>query len=103
MSSLLPINLLVLITLISGFLVVYHHLGYPLLLRLLSKREVSNKMQEQPQRHYTDSPKDKQLAEIAIVMPAYNEAQWIAEKIRVNQCVCLTFLKFEIKVKVILF
>lgn len=82
MSSLLPINLLMLITLISGFLVVYHHLGYPLLLRLLSKREVSNKMQEQPQRHYTDSPKDKQLAEIAIVMPAYNEAQWIAEKIR---------------------
>ncbi|PKF62489.1 glycosyltransferase family 2 protein [Psychromonas sp. psych-6C06] len=77
--------LLIVITLGSGLLVIYHHIGYPLMLRLLAKQRLQTKHKTEPikgDRHYTDSDEDAQLADIAIVMPAYNEAQWIAEKIR---------------------
>lgn len=73
--------LLITITLMSGFLVIYHHLGYPLILKLLTK-----KLNYQPMlsrsRGYASDDLDEQLPSIAIVMPAYNEAQWITEKIR---------------------
>lgn len=63
------------------FLVIYHHLGYPFLLK-----KISQTMPLKPTlnrgRQYTKSKRDNQLASIAIVIPAYNEAQWIAEKIR---------------------
>ncbi|WP_415225076.1 glycosyltransferase family 2 protein [Psychromonas sp.] len=74
-------DLLSLLTLISGFLVLYHHLGYPLILRFINKRHPSKAAQPSP-RHYTNSAADNTLPTIAIVIPAYNEAQWIAEKIR---------------------
>jgi cellulose synthase/poly-beta-1,6-N-acetylglucosamine synthase-like glycosyltransferase len=69
------------ITLLSGFLVLYHHLGYPLILHFLVKKKPPAKKKIQ-QRHYKNSAADKQLASIAIVIPAYNEARWIADKIR---------------------
>lgn len=69
------------LTLISGFLVIYHHIGYPLILRWVSKRR-PNKAPFTGARHYTDSAADNALPRITIVIPAYNEQQWIAEKIR---------------------
>ena len=73
--------ILISMTLISIFLVIYHHLGYPLILRWFHKK---NPHQATPnsERQYTASAKDFQLPSITVIMPAYNEAQWIAEKIR---------------------
>ena len=73
--------ILITLTLISGFLVIYHHLGYPLILRWVNKRRPNKVLQACP-RHYTNSAADSALPRIAIVIPAYNEQQWIAEKIR---------------------
>jgi len=73
--------MLISITLLSIFLVVYHHIGYPLILKFVANKEFI-KQPKTEQRHYTESPQDEQLASIAIVIPAYNEAQWIAEKVR---------------------
>lgn len=74
------------LTLIAIVLIIYHHLGYPLLLRWLSKKTSSVKPQTvKPQaisRAFQDSASDADLPRIAIMVPAYNEAAWIAEKIR---------------------
>lgn len=72
---------LISITLLSGYLVIYHHFGYPLILRLLHKK-VPPAIQQTYQRQYTPSESDNALPSVAIVIPAYNEEQWIAEKIR---------------------
>ncbi|WP_028863920.1 glycosyltransferase family 2 protein [Psychromonas aquimarina] len=72
---------LISITLCSGLLVIYHHFGYPLILRAFHKQQPKH-TQQTCQRHYTNSPKDGDLPSIAIVIPAYNEELWIAEKIR---------------------
>ncbi len=72
---------LISITLLSGLLVIYHHFGYPLILRLFHKQHPQHTQQTR-QRHYTNSAQDSLLPSIAIVIPAYNEEQWIAEKIR---------------------
>jgi cellulose synthase/poly-beta-1,6-N-acetylglucosamine synthase-like glycosyltransferase len=57
-----------------GFIIVYHHLIYPLLLRLLaaSKREVLP----------AESIDDADLPSIHLILPAFNEAAVIAQKIR---------------------
>lgn len=56
-------------------LVIYHHLGYPMLLMALSRRQ-----QAQPQ---PTPPSDQcPLPDIVMVVPAYNEAAVIADKIR---------------------
>jgi len=73
--------ILISITLLSGYLVIYHHVGYPLILRLLHKKPPAS-IKQAYQRQYTSSKEDEVLPCIAIVIPAYNEAQWIAEKIR---------------------
>lgn len=72
---------LLIVTLLSAFLVVYHHLGYPLILRWFYKKNPHNTTQSQP-RKYANTLTDQLLPTIAVVIPAYNEAQWIAEKIR---------------------
>jgi cellulose synthase/poly-beta-1,6-N-acetylglucosamine synthase-like glycosyltransferase len=73
--------ILLTLTLISGFLVIYHHIGYPLILKWVGKRS-PNKAPLAGARHYTKSAADIALPRITIVIPAYNEQQWIAEKIR---------------------
>jgi cellulose synthase/poly-beta-1,6-N-acetylglucosamine synthase-like glycosyltransferase len=62
-------------------LVVYHHVGYPVILKYLAKRR-----QQPPvaylQRGYRDCPATKTLPSITLIMPAFNEAGMIEEKIR---------------------
>ncbi len=63
------------------FLVIYHHLLYPLILKTIS----SNKNKTKPlikNRHYTLSDEDKKLTSFSIIIPAFNEAKFIADKIR---------------------
>ncbi|MFC1751043.1 glycosyltransferase family 2 protein [Pseudomonadota bacterium] len=75
-------NLLILmLTLICGFLICYHHVAYPWLLKKISMRY---KVAPPPvsQRSYQAAAADHDLPTVTIIMPAYNEAKFIAEKIR---------------------
>jgi cellulose synthase/poly-beta-1,6-N-acetylglucosamine synthase-like glycosyltransferase len=69
------------ITTICGLLVIYHHVVYPVLLKKLAAR----RHQAPPTpltRAYQETRKDQALPSITVVIPAYNEAAVIAEKIR---------------------
>ena len=73
---------IIMITLFSLaiFLVIYHHVLYPLVLKIVSK----NKQDTIPtikNRHYIFSAEDKELNCFSIIIPAFNEAKFIAEKI----------------------
>jgi cellulose synthase/poly-beta-1,6-N-acetylglucosamine synthase-like glycosyltransferase len=63
------------------FLVVYHHIFYPILLKIVAKHKklLSPKIKN---RHYIASVKDKKLRGFSIIIPAFNEAKFIADKIR---------------------
>ncbi|OUS32131.1 hypothetical protein A9Q99_01625 [Gammaproteobacteria bacterium 45_16_T64] len=74
-------SIVIFITVISCFLVVYHHIGYPLLLRLVNKPKTKETLNKH-KRNYTDSAADIILPSVTIIIPAYNEEKWIAEKIR---------------------
>jgi len=54
-------------------LIIYHHVGYPLLLKGLTKKITLSDV---------NVLKTAALAKITIVIPAYNEQKYIAEKIR---------------------
>lgn len=70
------------LTAISTFLVIYHHLGYPLLLKMLARSMPSSQAPTPMARGYNSSESDHKLPTVAILMPAFNEEQWIADKIR---------------------
>ncbi|MCJ8293642.1 MAG: glycosyltransferase family 2 protein [Colwellia sp.] len=66
---------------VAIFLVVYHHAIYPLMLKIATK----NKKTSHPEinkRCYIFSAADKELSRFSIIIPAFNEAKFIAEKIR---------------------
>jgi len=71
----------VLITM-AGFLVIYHHVGYPLLLKWLAGEPAEPAAEETPQRAYRAASADAVRPVVAIVIPAYNEADHVADKIR---------------------
>ncbi len=76
-------TLIIFFTLVSGLLVIYHHLGYPLILRWLQKYKKAHVVKiKSPARCYADTVSDATLPTVTIVISAYNEQQWIAEKIR---------------------
>jgi len=74
-------TLIISLTLISGLLVIYHHLGYPLILRWVHKHKATNVIKS-VNRYYTSNDGDMKLPTVTIIIPAYNEQRWIAEKIR---------------------
>lgn len=65
---------------LSAALIIYHHVGYPLLLKVylgvLKRRETNEDNQ------YASQSTEDEMPSITVIIPAYNEAQWIAEKIR---------------------
>ncbi|EOX4808149.1 glycosyltransferase family 2 protein [Vibrio sp. 2033] len=67
---------------LSAFLIVYHHVGYPLLLKWLPLKRQAETKAPFVERAYKASKTDNQLPSITVIVPAYNEEQWIAEKIR---------------------
>ncbi|MFL0805347.1 MAG: glycosyltransferase family 2 protein [Agarilytica sp.] len=78
-------------TLISLFLVIYHHAGYPIILKFI--------------RYFFSSVKtsvvaqDNPIPSITILMPAYNEEAYIAEKIR--NLACLDYPSHRLEVVLI--
>jgi len=72
---------LISICLICGFLVVYHHVGYPILLKWYSKTHPLKQVQ-QSLRGYRSNRVDRIRPSITIIVPAFNEEKWIADKIR---------------------
>ncbi|CAH0536142.1 glycosyltransferase family 2 protein [Vibrio marisflavi] len=66
---------------ICSFLIVYHHAIYPLFLSWYSKRHPESPVVIRS-RGYRDQAQDNQRPSITIVVPAYNEERWIADKIR---------------------
>ncbi|MGF1816582.1 glycosyltransferase family 2 protein [Vibrio splendidus] len=67
--------------LFSGALIVYHHAAYPLLLRWYAKSHPARQIEES-HRCYKDEQQDCTLPTITILVPAFNEEQWIADKVR---------------------
>ncbi|TDE20973.1 glycosyltransferase family 2 protein [Vibrio owensii] len=73
---------------LSALLIIYHHVGYPLVLNWLSARREQRKVkknarkQKAKERCYKASKRDCTLPSVTVIVPAYNEEQWIAEKIR---------------------
>lgn len=88
---------LILITLfvLSSTLVVYHHVGYPLILRWYSANNPLKPIRYRV-RGYRKALSDKRCASITIVVPAHNEQEWIAEKIR--NIACLDYPRSKLKV-----
>lgn len=74
-------NLLAFVTALSGALVVYHHLLYPLALARLAARRSSPRPAPW-RRRYLESPRDRTLPSLTLVVPAFNEADVIADKVR---------------------
>jgi len=66
---------------IAIFLVIYHHFLYPIILKFATRNKVIHTTKIS-HRNYIFSKKDSQLTCFSIIIPAYNEAKYIAEKIR---------------------
>lgn len=73
--------LVMIMTLTCIMLVVYHHVFYPLLLKWLAKRMVFQP-EKANTRSFKSSKGDAQRPHVTILVPAYNEENWIADKIR---------------------
>jgi len=68
---------------VAVFLVIYHHAIYPLMLKVITKHKKTNKLNPViKKRRYIFSAQDKKLNRFSIIIPAFNEAKFIAEKIR---------------------
>jgi len=66
------------LTSLSILLIVYHHAGYPLILRVLGKRVHINEGNDNQKARLLR----QNIPSITIVIPAHNEEQFIADKIR---------------------
>ncbi|HEY5718752.1 MAG TPA: glycosyltransferase family 2 protein [Gammaproteobacteria bacterium] len=69
------------ITLASGALAAYHHVGYPLLLRRWARR-AQTRLTALRRRGYLARPGDRSLPSVTLIVPAYNEAEHVAAKVR---------------------
>ncbi len=68
------------IVIIGSLLILYHHIGYPLLLGWLSRRKTRYQAPLLT-RGYQTTQLDEELPQISIIVPAYNEAAVIQDKI----------------------
>ena len=62
--------LIIFTTLLSGALVIYHHVGYPLVLQWVQRRSTRQDLKTVP-RKYASTEDDAVLPTISIVIPAY--------------------------------
>ncbi|MDC5810078.1 glycosyltransferase family 2 protein [Vibrio europaeus] len=73
--------LLTILFVVSCLLVIYHHIGYPALLSWYSKQHPFKTINHR-RRGFKSIKGDRACATITILVPAFNEEQWIADKIR---------------------
>lgn len=73
------------------FLIIYHHIGYPLLLEYLA--QFSDK-----QKEINIGNQSAHLPTITIIVPAYNEEKWIADKIR--NCAMVNYPRSHLTIKI---
>ncbi|CAH8188132.1 glycosyltransferase family 2 protein [Vibrio aestuarianus] len=73
--------ILIVVCITCGGLIIYHHVGYPLFLKWYSK---SHPIKTVPKtlRGYRQAQNDSLRPSVTVVVPAFNESRWIAEKIR---------------------
>ncbi|MBJ7538256.1 glycosyltransferase family 2 protein [Marinomonas transparens] len=62
---------------LSALVILYHHFGYPVMLKYLVKKKTSQHIEQK-----SASLSTKEYPSIALVIPVYNEANAIAEKVR---------------------
>ncbi|REL28023.1 glycosyltransferase family 2 protein [Thalassotalea euphylliae] len=77
------------------FLVIYHHVLYPVMLALFAKQR-NTPLREISTRHYVQSGEDANMRRFSIVIPAYNEAAYIADKVRNLGCLDYPNDRFEL-------
>lgn len=82
----------------SAFLIVYHHAIYPLILRWWAKRHPLPEIEDCSATLYRTTD-NSELPSITIIIPAYNEAEWIADKIR--NCASLDYPRDKLSVVII--
>ena len=70
--------MLIILTITCMLLIIYHHVGYPLLLKKLTEHSSVQSALPTKKRHACALTP----VSITLVIPAYNEQQYIAEKIR---------------------
>lgn len=64
-------------------LVVYHHVGYPMLLSRLGRRAVANnRLPTAMARGFRQNQEDGTLPTITLIMPVYNEAETLVAKLQ---------------------
>jgi len=64
----------------ASYLVIYHHVLYPLILKFVAQK-FDLTLPKIEQRSYVKSTNDKSLNRFSIIIPAYNEEKFIAEKV----------------------
>lgn len=64
---------------LASTVIVYHHIGYPLILKLITQG-LENTLPNFYHRDYQITPFDHMLPSINLIMPAHNEAGTIQEK-----------------------
>ena len=79
----------------AGMVIVYHHIGYPLILKLVTQG-LENTLPAFYHRNYQVTPLDHMLPSISLIMPAHNEADTIQEKIR--NLAALDYPDYKLKV-----
>lgn len=77
----MSIYLIMMITLSCILLIAYHHLFYPLLLKWLAKR-LPRQPKKANKRAFRGNKNDLLLPSVTVLVPAFNEENWIADKIR---------------------
>ncbi|BBM64733.1 glycosyl transferase [Vibrio alfacsensis] len=72
------------------FLIIYHHIGYPLLLKYLAKKNNGNE-------HSLTQQNNADYPSVTVIIPAYNEEQWIADKLR--NCAMIDYPRSRLTIK----
>lgn len=68
------------IIIICVLLIIYHHIGYPLFLKWAQPAHATSDTPIEP-RQYASRVSDQALPTITLIIPAYNEQQWITDKL----------------------
>ena len=68
------------IIIICVVLIIYHHIGYPLFLKWAQPAHAASETPIEPRR-YASRVSDQALPTITLIIPAYNEQQWITDKL----------------------